>query len=55
MQQILDRMLTSPQTAVGTSGTTAGQTSATITVDRDQLERLRRQLDAMLVALDRGR
>ena len=55
-QQTLDRMLADTTPApVGTSGT-AGATQGTggaVTVDRAQLLQLRRQLDALLAAVNK--
>jgi lipid-binding SYLF domain-containing protein len=51
MQQTLDRLLAaSPSNAVGTTGSASANT---ITVDREQLVQLRRQLDAVLNSLNR--
>jgi lipid-binding SYLF domain-containing protein len=52
MQQSLDRLLAGANqgTAVGTAGTV---NSGSITIDRAQIEQLRRQLDAALAALDK--
>jgi lipid-binding SYLF domain-containing protein len=53
MQQTLNRLLSSEaQVPVGTSGSS---TSTTVAVDRAELMRLRQQLDALLVAIDRQR
>jgi lipid-binding SYLF domain-containing protein len=52
MQQTLDRLLADDNRPVGTSGSASGDM---VTVDRAQLERLRRQLDAALEAVDRRR
>jgi SH3 domain-containing YSC84-like protein 1 len=52
MQQALDRLLTEQNaTTVGTTGQ-APNTSATVVVDRERLEQLRSQMDALLAALN---
>lgn len=57
LQQTVDRMLAdSTPSAVGTSGTTgttAGRESGTVTVDRTRLLQLRRQIEDILASLNR--
>jgi SH3 domain-containing YSC84-like protein 1 len=53
MQQTLDRLLAGASVAPAPTGTTGSTASGTITVDREQLVRLRRQLDALLTSLNR--
>jgi lipid-binding SYLF domain-containing protein len=54
MQQRLDRLLAgSSSGAVGTTGTAGSSSANMITVDRDQLLQLRRQLDTLLTSLNR--
>jgi len=53
MQQTLDRLLAGSSAAPAPTGTTGSTAAGTITVDREQLVRLRRQLDALLTSLNR--
>jgi hypothetical protein len=54
IQQNLDRILADTTPApVGTSGTVGAAGDGTITVDRVRLLELRRQLDALIYALNR--